>query len=111
MTDAPADIPAAAAGARIEKVALQKGPIRDGKPLAYVQLRKPKGGELRGVDGVALLRMDYAAVAKILPRISMPMISSAEYLDLEADDCQAIAGQVSDFLLTSQQKAEAGLDA
>ncbi len=95
----------------LKTVDLEKPIMRDGKPVSRITLRRPNGGELRGTDLVSLYRMDTFAVSKVVPRISSPMIASAEYLAMPAQDVAAIANKVSDFLLTKQQKAEAGLDA
>jgi len=84
-----------------------RGEDRHGK----IQLRRPGGGELRGVDLISIYRMDVVAVSKVVPRISSPVVSSAEFLAMSAPDVAAVCNAVSDFLLTKQQKAEAGLDA
>lgn len=45
-------------------------PIKRGEiELTKVTMREPKGGELRGLETVAILRMDYTAHRTLIPRI------------------------------------------
>ena len=92
-------------------VNLERPLKRGDQSVSKIVLRRPDGGELRGVDLISLYRMDVVAVSKIVPRISSPVVASAEFLGMPAPDIAAICNRVSDFLLTKQQKAEAGLDA
>ncbi len=92
-------------------VDLERPLKRGDQKIAKIVLRRPEGGELRGVDLISLYRMDVVAVSKVVPRISSPVVASAEFLTMPAPDIAAICNKVSDFLLTKQQKAEAGLDA
>lgn len=75
-----------------------------------VTLRKPKGGDLRGAKVVDLLNLDMVAVAKVVPRISSPVIPQHEFFNMEAEDCTAIAGEIAAFLLQKKQKVDAGLE-
>ena len=75
-----------------------------------VVLRKPKGGALRGAKVVDLLNLDLVAASKVVPRISSPVITAQEFLDMEGEDCTAIAGEIAAFLLQKKQKVEAGLE-
>lgn len=85
-------------------------PLKRGETVIdRVTLRRPLGGALRGVKLVDLYNLDVVAVSKVLPRISEPVITEAEYLTMEAPDCAAIAGEIVAFLLTKKQRDEAGL--
>lgn len=87
-------------------------PIQRGKlQIDTLTLRKPKGGALSGVKTVDLLNLDLVAASKVVPRISSPRITAQEFLDMEAEDCVAVAGEVAAFLLQKRQKVEAGLEA
>lgn len=76
-----------------------------------VILRKPLGGALRGVKSVDILNLDISAAAKVVGRISTPVITEAEFLEMEAEDCLAITTEIAGFLLQKRQKAAAGLEA
>lgn len=92
-------------------VDLEEPLVRGEDKHTSIQLRRPGGGELRGVDLISLYRMDVVAVSKVVPRISSPVVAGPEFMAMPAPDIAAICNAVSDFLLTKQQKAEAGLDA
>ena len=83
--------------------------MRGETAIAKVTLRRPLGGALRGVKLVDLYNLDLVAVAKVLPRISEPVITEQEFLTMEASDCASIAGEIVAFLLTKKQRDEAGL--
>lgn len=87
-------------------------PIKRGnQEIKTLNLRKPKGGALSGVKTVDLLNLDLNAASKVVPRISSPRITAQEFLDMEAEDCVAVAGEIAGFLLQKRQKVEAGLEA
>ncbi|GAA0394757.1 phage tail assembly protein [Brevundimonas terrae] len=86
-------------------------PLKRGDQVFHaVVLRKPKGGALRGAKVVDLLNLDLVAASKVVPRISSPVITAQEFLDMEGEDCTAIAGEIAAFLLQKKQKVEAGLE-
>ena len=86
-------------------------PLKRGdQTFKVVTLRKPKGGALRGAKIVDLLNLDVVAASKVVARISSPVITAQEFLDMEAEDCTAIAGEIAAFLLQKKQKVEAGLE-
>jgi hypothetical protein len=75
-------------------------PIQRGDTeIASVSLRKPKAGELRGVNLTDILQMDVVAITKVLPRISEPTLTEAEISGLDPADFTALAGEVAGFLL------------
>lgn len=50
-------------------------PVKRGDTeIAEIQLRQPKAGELRGLEVVALLRMDFTSHQTLIPRIC-PMLT------------------------------------
>lgn len=75
---------------------------REGQTIDRLELRKPAAGELRGLSMLALLQMDVEALATLLPRISTPMVSKPEALQMDPADLLAVGVQVAGFL---QQKA------
>lgn len=89
------------------KVQLDK-PIQRGaaEPITELQLRKPSSGELRGLTLVDLANLDVNALHKLLPRITLPMITPAEAQDLEPADLLSLGTEVSHFLLSRVRQAE-----
>lgn len=52
-----------------------RGPEGEDRNIKEVQLRQPRAGELRGLEVVSLLRMDFNSHRTLLPRIC-PMLTA-----------------------------------
>lgn len=76
---------------------------REGQSIELISLRKPAAGELRGLPLLGLLQMDVDAIATLLPRISEPMITKPEALQMDPADLLAVGVEVAGFL---QQKTQ-----
>lgn len=111
MTDTAAPATDPTRQPKFADVQLEEPFVRGGKSWDVIQVRRPSAGELRGVELASLYRMDVLSVARVIGRITDPMISEKEYLALPAMDAASLASQVSDFLLPKSMKDEAGLDA
>ncbi|WP_129792578.1 phage tail assembly protein [Sphingosinicella sp. CPCC 101087] len=80
-------------------------PIRRGEEtIDKVQVRKPKAGELRGLNYLDLARMDVSAVITVLPRVTLPMITEAEAADMEPSDQLALAGELANFFVPKAER-------
>jgi hypothetical protein len=89
---------------QIETITLD-APIRRGElEIATVQLRKPKAGEMRGLQLQSLMQGDVNAVLALIPRISIPSLIAAEVEALEADDFAAMTGAVSGFFMSKADR-------
>lgn len=98
-TPNPADKPS-----KFVDVEFENPIVRGAQTIAQVTLRKPGGGELRGLQIAALLNMDVNAIAKLVPRISNPILTEADVFSLEADDLTELSSKVTDFLLTTRHR-------
>ncbi|WP_417761711.1 phage tail assembly protein [Shewanella sp.] len=87
-----------------ETVTLDNPIQRDGKTITEVSLRKPKAGELRGLNLNDILNMDVNSLTVLLPRISTPMITKDEARQLEPEDLLLLGGAVTNFLLPKQMR-------
>lgn len=95
MTDIPA-----AEGPRLSPAIDLDTPVKRGETaIARVQLRKPQGGELRGLSLVDLAQLDVNALHKLLPRITIPTLTLPEVQALDPADLLALGAEVSGFLL------------
>lgn len=75
-------------------------PIKRGdSEITSIELRKPASGELRGLNLTDLLQMDVAALQRVLPRISTPMLTEAEVGALDPADLLQMGTTVASFLL------------
>jgi hypothetical protein len=80
-------------------------PIKRGEQtIESISVRKPQGGELRGVSLVNLLNMDYGALEIVLPRITTPALVKQDVIAMDPADLVQLATEVSGFLLTRQAK-------
>lgn len=77
---------------------------REGGPISLLTLRKPKAGELRGLNIQSLMVGDVTSVITLLPRIAVPIITPHEASQLEAEDIAEAAGTIMLFFMTSAQK-------
>lgn len=79
---------------------------RGDEQIKSIRLRKPKGGDLRGLSLKDLMQADVDAIITILPRISDPIMTTADAADLEAQDIAEAGGTITSFFYTSEQKAQ-----
>lgn len=81
-------------------------PIQRGEQtITAITLRKPKSGELRGCNLTDLAQLDVAALARLLPRISEPTLTSADVDALDPADLMKLGAEVVGFLLPASAKA------
>lgn len=81
-------------------------PIQRGEQtITHVSLRKPKSGELRGCSLSDLAQLDVAALARLLPRISEPTLTSADVDNLDPADLMKLGAEVVGFLLPQSARA------
>jgi hypothetical protein len=75
-------------------------PIQRGeKTISEIQLRKPNGGDLRGLSLVSLMQMETDSIIKVLPRISMPTLTENDVIHMAIGDLSQIGIVLSGFLL------------
>lgn len=70
-----------------------------GKEITEVTLRKPKAGEMRGLQTANILQMDVDTMIKLLPRITSPVLDPAVVEDLDADNFGPLCQKAMSFLL------------
>ena len=82
----------------------EHGFTRGDEQITKVRLRKPRGGELRGLNLQDLMRADVNAIITVLPRISDPIMTAADAEGLEADDLAEAGGVITGFFFNSAQR-------
>nr|WP_245747101.1 phage tail assembly protein [Paraburkholderia lycopersici] len=85
-------------------VALDTPIERNGQKITQVTLRKPKAGELRGTTLNALVNLDVDALAKVLPRISSPMLTEHDIREMDPADLVQMGVAFADFLLPNRAR-------
>lgn len=97
--------PAPVSSDKTATATLTTGIPRPNGPVTVLTLRKPKGGDLRGLSLQALMQSDVNAIITVLPRICEPFITEQEAAGLEADDLAEVGGTLLGFFMTPAQKA------
>jgi hypothetical protein len=85
---------------RFTTVTLATAITRGTTEITCLDLRKPRAGELRGLNMQDVLTSEVSAVLKLIPRISSPPLTQDEADALEADDFAEIAGAIRGFFMT-----------
>lgn len=100
------DVQTDAARPQFETVTLEK-PIRRGdQVIEKLTLKKPMGGELRGLNLVQITQLDVNCLHKLLPRICTPAVIEADVADMDPADLLACAVEVAGFFLTKAQSTD-----
>ncbi len=95
--------PAAEAN-RFETITLVE-PIRRGEQtIEQITLRKPRAGELRGLNLQQLIAVDVVSILQLLPRISDPVLVEAECNALDPADLTEIGGAIRGFFMTAAER-------
>lgn len=82
----------------------ETGFTRGDERILKVRLRKPIGGDLRGLSLKDLMQADIDAIITVLPRISDPIMTAHDAASLEAQDLAEAGGTITGFFYTSAQK-------
>lgn len=88
---------------------LEEGIKRGEETLTKFQVRRPMGGELRGLAIIDILRQEYSAVSKLAPRITMPPITEPDVATLSPADLMTLGSAFADFFMSRRQRVEHGL--
>lgn len=82
-----------------ENVVILEEPIKRGDTLiTQIEIIKPNAGHLRGIGLAALANADVDALTVILPRITVPNLTTQDCKSLNLPDLIALAGKVIGFL-------------
>lgn len=95
--------------ADLRTVTLDAPILRGEQTIAFLQLRKPKAGELRGLSLVDVGQLKVDALIKLLPRITVPPITEAEAGNMDLCDQLAIGAEIGSFLLQKSKRTDAQL--
>ncbi len=80
-------------------VTLQEPIVRGDTTIGFLDLRKPKSGELRGLSIADVAMLKTEALITLLPRITVPPVTAQEVEAMDPADLFACAIEVAGFLL------------
>jgi hypothetical protein len=89
---------------RFETVTLSAPIVRGETTIEKLNLRKPKAGELRGLNLQEVLTSDVAALLKLIPRVTEPPLTPSEAENLEPEDLAEIGGTLRGFFMTKAER-------
>jgi len=89
---------------RSDPITLAEPIVRGEQVIASITLRKPRAGEMRGLTLQDLLTSDIAAILKVVPRISDPVLTPHECDGLDPADLSEIGGTIRGFFMTASEK-------
>lgn len=81
-----------------ETITLDTPLERGDKEITEITLRKPNAGSLRGTNLQDLVTLDVNALAKVLPRISEPTLTSQDVYDMDPADLVQLGTAFAGFL-------------
>jgi len=96
--------PPAADAPRFETITLSEPIKRGDQVFESINLRKPRAGELRGLNLQQLIAVDVAAILQLLPRISDPVLIESECNALDPADLTEIGGAIRGFFMTASER-------
>ena len=70
-----------------------------------IDIRKPRSGELRGLQVAALLQMDYNQLETLAPRVTTPILHKQHVAAMDPADLTQLGSEITDFLLPRGAKA------
>lgn len=80
-------------------------PISRGETtIPEITLRKPMGGDLRGLSIQSLTQSDYNAIRTLVPRIATPQVLEADFDTMDAADVASFAGEILGFFMSREQQ-------
>jgi hypothetical protein len=89
---------------KMNRVILKQPLLEQGQdPITEVVVLKPTVGALRGLQLAMVQMQDVNALAKLLPRITAPALTTDQVFALDTADFAALANVVSLFFMTQDQ--------
>ncbi len=84
---------------------------RGEETIDKITVRRPRAGELRGLNIADLVQMNVTATTMLLPRITSPALTAQEVSSLDPADFTQLGMEVMDFLLPKAAKQAASQQA
>ena len=92
----------------IETVTLDTPIVRGDTVISQITIRKPKAGALRGLSLTDVLKLEFDAIAKLVPRVASPVVLVEHDLaDMDLADFTKVATAVVGFFASPAERAKA----
>tara|TARA_B100001094_G_scaffold331808_1_gene401415 strand:+ start:4483 stop:4776 length:294 start_codon:yes stop_codon:yes gene_type:complete len=83
-----------------EKTILLTQALEEGRMTSLV-IRKPMPSDLRGLKLLDIIQMDTAAVAQLVPRISLNGFSAQHFYQLDPADLLTVMTEIATFFMSA----------
>ena len=91
----------------IETVTLDTPIVRGDTVISQITIRKPKAGALRGLSLTDVLKLEFDAIAKLVPRVASPVLVEHDLADMDLADFTKVATAVVGFFASPAERAKA----
>ena len=86
----------------IQNIPLSNAIERGKTKISEVLIRKPKGGDLRGLSLMLVAQSDYDTMVKLIPRVSEPVIHKHDLDDMDVSDLMDVTMGVASFFVKGE---------
>lgn len=91
----------------IETVTLDTPIVRGDTVISQITIHKPKAGSLRGLSLTDVLKLEFDAIAKLVPRVASPVLVEHDLADMDLADFTKVATAVVGFFASPAERAKA----
>lgn len=91
----------------LETVTLDTPIVRGDTVISQITIRKPKAGSLRGLSLTDVLKLEFDAIAKLVPRVASPVLVEHDLADMDLADFTKVATAVVGFFASPAERAKA----
>ena len=91
----------------IETVTLDTPIVRGDTVISQITIRKPKAGSLRSLSLTDVLKLEFDAIAKLVPRVASPVLVEHDLADMDLADFTKVATAVVGFFASPAERAKA----
>lgn len=91
----------------LETVTLDTPIVRGDTVISQITIRKPKAGLLRGLSLTDVLKLEFDAIAKLVPRVASPVLVEHDLADMDLADFTKVATAVVGFFASPAERAKA----
>lgn len=91
----------------LETVTLDTPIVRGDAVISQITIRKPKAGSLRGLSLTDVLKLEFDAIAKLVPRVASPVLVEHDLADMDLADFTKVATAVVGFFASPAERAKA----
>ena len=91
----------------LETVTLDTPIVRGDTVISQITIRKPKAGSLRGLSLTDVLKLEFDAIAKLVPRVASPGLVEHDLAAMDLADFTKVATAVVGFFASPAERAKA----